>query len=220
MRSVAFWDGAAWSALGEGLNWTVRGLAVHQGELYAAGEFTMSGQTPARYVARWDGAAWRPLPGSLLGPARAIASFDDGTGPALYVGGDFVWLDSTRVGFIASWNGAAWSSLDSGLDGPVESLTVHALDGGRPALIAGGLFVDASGVSSRGLAAWRGCLSACPGDANGDQVIDMADLMIVVDAFNTSEGDALFNAAADFDQNGAVDFEDLNRVIAGFNMGC
>lgn len=220
MRGVAFWDGVSWSALGDGFNGAVRALAEHQGALYAGGEFTMSGAEPIRYIARWDGVAWRALPGLLSGPVRAMKVFNDGSGESLYVAGALGLIDFTPFGSIARWSGSAWSALDAGLNEPAEALEDFALEGDRLALMVGGSFTGASGVSSYGVAVWRGCLSECPGDANGDQVIDMADLMIVVDAFNTSGGDALFNAAADFDLNGAVDFEDLNLVIAGFNMGC
>ncbi len=55
-RRVAFWDGASWHAMGEGLGGTVFALAVSGGVVYAGGEFEFSGSSQARNVARWDGA--------------------------------------------------------------------------------------------------------------------------------------------------------------------
>ncbi|MBL0922235.1 MAG: hypothetical protein IBJ10_08925 [Phycisphaerales bacterium] len=220
VRSVAFWDGSAWSAFGDGFNGTVRALASFQGQLYAAGDFTFSGASPVRFVARWDGDAWRPLPGFLSAPARALRVFNDGSGEALYVAGSFGLIDFTPFGSIARWDGASWSQVRQGVNGRIDALTVHPLSGGRPALIATGLFTQASGVGAYGVAPWRGCLAACPGDANGDGAVDMADLMLVVDAFNTAPGEPAFNPNADFDLSGAVDFRDLNLVIAAFNQDC
>lgn len=220
LRNVAFWDGEQWTPIGEGLNFRVSALAEYAGELYAAGEFTQTGAgAPARYVARWDGVSWRGLPGFLSAPASALRVYDDGTGPALFVGGSFGRIDLEVFGSIARWDGAAWSKLGTGLNGPVRALAVQEIDG-RPSLVATGAFFSASGVPSFGLAEWRGCLAACPGDVDGDGMVSMIDLMRVVDAFNTTESEAAYNADADFDGSGAVDFEDLNRVLAAFNMDC
>ncbi len=57
----------------------------------------------------------------------------------------------------------------------------------------------------------------CPGDTNGDGVVNFADLNAVIGAFNTVSGDAAYSAAADLDQDGDVDFADLNTVLSGFN---
>lgn len=220
MRNVAFWNGAAWSPLGEGLNFTVRALAEYQGDLYAAGEFTQSGATPMRYIARWDGEAWRPLPGTLSGPARAMTIFDDGHGPRLIVAGQFMHLSGTPFGAVASWDGSAWAPLEIGVSGRVDSLATVAPIGGRRSLMLFGLFTSASGIPSYGVAEWRGCLASCPGDANGDDFINMADLNFVISSFNTVDGDPGYNPAADFDGDGAIGFEELNYILAAFNMDC
>ena len=41
--NIARWDRNGWIPAGDGLNGTVRHLHVHDAELYAGGEFTMSG---------------------------------------------------------------------------------------------------------------------------------------------------------------------------------
>lgn len=51
------------------------------------------------------------------------------------------------------------------------------------------------------------------GDANGDGVVDFADLNVVLSNFNV-QGDGL---AGDLNRDGSVDFTDLNEVISFFN---
>lgn len=54
---------------------------------------------------------------------------------------------------------------------------------------------------------------ALPGDANGDGLVNFADLNIVISAFNTSGADI----PGDLDDDGDVDFADLNEVLSNFN---
>ena len=57
----------------------------------------------------------------------------------------------------------------------------------------------------------------CPGDTNGDGVVNFADLNAVISAFNTVEGDLAYSQGADLDSDGDVDFADLNAVLSAFN---
>jgi hypothetical protein len=56
-----------------GLNGDVLALTRFEGDLIAAGRFTLAGQTPAQHVARWDGAAWIPLGLGLSEEVQALA---------------------------------------------------------------------------------------------------------------------------------------------------
>jgi len=51
-------------------------------------------------------------------------------------------------------------------------------------------------------------------DVNGDGIIDDKDLSVLVDAFGLQRGDAGFNAAVDFDNNGVIDFADFELLRA------
>ncbi|MBL0921713.1 MAG: hypothetical protein IBJ10_06250 [Phycisphaerales bacterium] len=56
----------------------------------------------------------------------------------------------------------------------------------------------------------------CPGDANGDNQIDFADLNIVLGSFNqTGQG-----LQGDLNGDGVVNFADLNLVLGNFNLTC
>ncbi|TVQ63110.1 MAG: hypothetical protein EA379_04435 [Phycisphaerales bacterium] len=56
----------------------------------------------------------------------------------------------------------------------------------------------------------------CPGDANGDGVVDFADLSIVLGAF----GDTGVGIPGDLDGDGAVNFGDLAIVLGAFGQSC
>ncbi len=60
----------------------------------------------------------------------------------------------------------------------------------------------------------------CPGDANGDGLVDLADLAVLLAAYGTSAGDGNFNANADFDFNGRIDLADLAALLARFGRQC
>ncbi len=83
---IARWDGAAWHALGSGLNDTVYAIAVAGSNVYVGGSFTdAGGDANADHIARWDGSAWHALGSGLNDAVYAIAV----AGPDVYVGGEF-----------------------------------------------------------------------------------------------------------------------------------
>lgn len=74
---------------------------------------------------------------------RALAVFDDGTGPALYVASGFGTAGGLQANRIGRWNASGWSTLRGGMDGGVW--TPVAPDG---ALYAGGHFGTAGGTAA------------------------------------------------------------------------
>jgi hypothetical protein len=63
----------------------------------------------------------------------------------------------------------------------------------------------------------NGQAAPCPGDANGDNAVDLADLNTVLGAFGTAVAPG---TGADFDGNGMVDLADLNLVLGNFGTSC
>src|SRR5262245_31615189 len=59
------------------------------------------------------------LPGTEA-PVQALATFDDGNGPALYAGGAFATAGGRRASHLARWNGSAWKHVGGGVSGTSE----------------------------------------------------------------------------------------------------
>ncbi len=163
---IAKWNGTIWSALGTGMDDTVRALTVFDdglgggSALYAGGAFTTADGVPANRIAKWNGTNWSSLGTGMEAPVFALTVFDDGLGggPALDAGGDFTTAGGASVNFIAKWNGTNWSTFGTGMDCcGVRALTVFDDGlGGGPALYAGGFFIQAGGVTLNYIAKWSG----------------------------------------------------------------
>jgi hypothetical protein len=211
---VARWDGSAWSALGPGLDSSVRALAAFDdgsgggSELYAGGSFIMAGGTQVNSVARWDGSAWSGLAGGVRGTSptvvRALTVFDDGSGggPALYVAGRFSKAGGIPVSNIARWDGSAWSALGTGLDNEVTSLVVFDDgSGGGPALHAAGSFQFAGATPIARVARWNGSTwSPLGAGIGGSGFFDKVETLVTFDD-GSGAGTALY-AGGDFSEAG------------------
>ncbi|HYC76130.1 MAG TPA: hypothetical protein VEI02_00760, partial [Planctomycetota bacterium] len=159
-----------------GADSTVRAFATFDDgtgpALYAGGDFSYVDGTPASRIARWNGSTWSPLGSGIQGASvRALAVFDDGSGPALYASGLFTGAGGLTAPNIARWNGSAWSPVGAGL-GVGPSAIVHALlvfdDGTGEGLYAGGEFMEAAGagLGGNGIARWNGSTWQHVGVAN------------------------------------------------------
>ncbi len=189
-RRIARWDGAGWTDVGGGVLGPgadeVAALTVFPGGggpvLIAGGDFSQAGGVMVSNLARWNGSAWTSVGGGVEGGSfpdvRALASFDDGGGPALIVGGRFTQAGGTPVESIARWDGSSWSDLGGGISGGsfprVESLLVHD-DGGGPALYVGGVFTTVAGQAITGLARWDGTSWSAVGGGVGGGVTALAE---------------------------------------------
>jgi len=122
---------------------------------------------------------------------RALAVFDDGTGPALYAGGDFITATEVVVNCIARWDGRSWSPVAGGVSRSsypsVYALVVYD-DGTGPALYAAGIFDKAGGVTVNNVAKWDGrAWHPLSGGIPGGVVLGLA-------VFDDGSGPALYVA--------------------------
>lgn len=106
VAGLAAWDGATWSAFGQGVAGEVRSLRAFDGgsggSLYVGGEFSSVDGVGAQNLARWDGSGWSAVGAGLPAEVLALRGFDDGSGPALFVGGGFT-LSPGGDSFLAKW---------------------------------------------------------------------------------------------------------------------
>ena len=107
---IAKWNGSTWSAMGSGMDTSVRALAVMGTDVYAAGGFSSAGGVSASRIARWNGTAWVALGTGLNGDALALTV----SGTDLYVGGAFSTAGGLTANRIAKWDGAALVRADHG----------------------------------------------------------------------------------------------------------
>ncbi len=170
-RTLARFDGSAWSVTNPGTDGDVTAIAaVPGGGCYAAGSFTSIDGVAARHVARWNGSQWSPLGTGTNFPPAALLVLPNGD---LVVGGNFTQAGGVTANGIARWNGSAWSAFGSGMNGYGVRALALLPDG---SLVAGGDFDIAGGQSARGVARWNGSAWLPLGSGVDDRVNALAVL--------------------------------------------
>lgn len=168
--TLAFWNGANWSAgYGAGIWSWVQDLAEHGGFLYAGG--LDHGESYS--VQRWTGDLWDYL-GELNGPTHDLASYDGW----LYVAGEFTTINGAAVPLVGVWAGDGWAVGSFGISASwVSDLLVSGgqlyagasvVSGKRQPSMAAGLYsLDA------GLGQW----TLVAGDVDGSTVSEVPALV-------------------------------------------
>ncbi len=153
LHGIGLWDGVRIRPLGDGLTrfsllHYINGLAMFQGRLIAAGQF--STESGVVNIASWDGESWRALGDGLsAGVVQAVAVYDG----ALYATGRFTRSGGTPLEKIAKWDGAAWSPLANGLIGGLEGRAMAVY---RNELHVAGDFNHAGVSQTNQYAVWNG----------------------------------------------------------------
>ena len=231
---VARWNGSAWESVMTGSSSVrYRGVVVQeQGgpALYLSAFST--------FLMRFDGAAWSTIDLRGANPqgwhcyVNDLAAFDDGSGERLFLSGEITDGTYPRPSFIARLDHGQLTFLALGDDfvayhgtddayWPEAERLFAFTDGefGPDTLVLSGDFTSVAGIGAHTLAGWRAAYPL-PGDINDDNLVNMTDLMLAVDAFNTSASSPTFNPDADINEDGSVDFADLNLVVSTFNSSC
>ncbi len=188
-RSLARWDGNAWSSLGL-TSGAVVTLAVDGSDLYAGGVFKNPGGVAVTNIGRWDGSAWHALgPGLggytniLVDAVRALAI----TNGIIYAGGNFTNSGSQVISNLAQWNGVSWSAVGGGVNDWVYALALKGTD-----LYASGFFTMAGGTAANGIARWNGASwSALGSGITGGTALSIGvwnNLVFVTGSFSTAGG--------------------------------
>ncbi len=106
-----------------------------------------------------------------------------------------------------------WCTIDCG--GGTSTGGVYTLSGtigqADAAVSAGGDYTLAGGF-------WPGTPADCPGDVDGDRVVNLTDLAILLSNFGTGTGAT--RSDGDLNGDGAVSLTDLAIVLAVFGGAC
>ena len=68
-------------------------------------------------------------------------------------------------------------------------------------------------------AAQMGLIQPLVGDINGDGLVDLMDLAILLMSYGTCDGDPEYNPDADLDGSGCIGLEDLAMLLANYGAG-
>lgn len=164
---IAMWNGVTWSALGSGMSTSgtpnVAALAIDSSNnVYAGGNFTSAGGTPANYIAMWNGYTWSNLQdglyafGATMVNALAVDLLDN-----VYVGGTFNMAHDTMVNNIAKWNGSTWTAMGNGLIGSCNAISINPNNND---IYVGGAFLIAGENAANRIAKWNGTTWTAMGD--------------------------------------------------------
>ncbi len=184
-NNIAKWDGKNWSAVGTGLTYlpiypqtakTVKTLTVHNGILYAGGQFDTAGGIRAICIAQWNGSNWDSVSNTFPGVRVAGINtllWDDSV---LFAGGGSggdgsIYVCTTPPYGIYQWNGSSWSSLAAGggyfaenwhgicHEGGIDNIaSVNTLTQYNNSLVIGGRYTQADNgkLASQSVSFWNG----------------------------------------------------------------
>jgi len=223
VNCIARWDGASWSALGEGVSGgpfvDVLALAVLEADgegaqpprLVAGGEFLVAGEVAAGNIARWSSLVpeFTQQPSSVTVAVGAnvnlTASAVNDPVTLRWRKGESVVVDGpTGAGSIISGSSTAQLTITG----------VRSTDAGQYTLLA----TNACGSASS-LPAVLSVNAAppCAGDANGDNQVNGADLSVLLGQFGQS---VTPGTGADFNGDGIVNGADLSVLLGRFGTAC
>ena len=195
-NNIAQWNGSSWSPLGGGLFDPYHAGEVYlavlpNGELVAAGYFSLAGGIPVNNIARWNGTTWSSMGGTLTqvrdltvapngdlivsgwyGIWRWNGTWSQVQGlPGVVAGGPVAVLPNgdlcayssgTSLGLMR-YSGGQWSQLAAFGNGAVWDLQV--LSSG--VLLVGGNFNSVNGLPAAGVASWNGVAWSALGSGVG-----------------------------------------------------
>jgi hypothetical protein len=134
--------------VGGGADATVRSLASQAATLYAGGDFTVAGTTPANRIARWDGGNWSALGSGMNNAVAALGV----VGNLVYAGGSFTNAGGVRALRFAVWNGSSWAATGAnGMNDAVNRIKVSGTN-----VYVGGIFTQADDILVNHVGVWNG----------------------------------------------------------------
>lgn len=155
--SIAKWDGTGWISVGNGVaggsgptpySTDVTAMAVYNGDLYVAGDFTSAGGTPVNHIAKWNGTSWSNVSSGMNYSVDALCVYNG----ELYACGSFDDAGGINAKRIAKWNGVLWLPVGTGITtGTANCMAVY-----NNQLYVGGAFGTVGGQAVNYIASWDG----------------------------------------------------------------
>jgi trimeric autotransporter adhesin len=171
---VARWNGASWSAFGQGIGvfnyHPMFAIAeLPNGDVLASGAFpsVVGAPNQGTGISRWNGSAWVPIEPPTIGDGQALTRLPNGD---VVVGGTFTSLAGVAVNRLGRFDGTTWSPLGSGVSGSVNSSVSALATMPNGDVIAGGEFQTAGGVPAQRVARWSGTAWSAMGAGLGGNV--------------------------------------------------
>ena len=226
-RGFAKWDGQQWTApypFGAGVSglWA---FAVHDDgnapAVYTNQPVVIDGTV--RYgVKKWDGSTFTfigepdPIPNGFAS-VNALASFDDGRGPALYICGTFASFEGVPARNIVRWDGTHFEPVGAGVYydpdylGAIQDVRGPALYiGGEELINAGGGTLQQSGVL---LVGCPNCYADCD-LSEGPTRLNVNDFVCFINKY------AALDPYANCNVDAAIDIADFSCFMTKFAQGC
>ncbi|MCA9245296.1 MAG: hypothetical protein KDA32_15175 [Phycisphaerales bacterium] len=112
-----------------------------------------------------------------------------------------------------------WSTPDAGGVSSRIGYELHGAIGQSDAgtLSAAGYTLNGGFITTNAAASVQ---PPCAGDTNGDDMVDLSDLALLLSVFGSCEGDMQYVPAADFDNTGCVELGDLALLLSVFGANC
>lgn len=148
------WTGSQWTPVGNG--WIgVGGLwnlisavvALPNGDLVAAGNFTIGGVE--RFVAHWNGSNWDTMAGGTDSGVLSLLTLPAGD---VFVSGNFTTAGYLAAHGVASWDGTAWHQVGGAINGVVHDVAELPSGG----LVVVGAFSAVGDLPAKRVALWQG----------------------------------------------------------------
>lgn len=133
---LARWNGSTWAPLGSGIGGAtgnnppvvVAMLPRANGELIAAGAFSVANGSVGNSIARWNGSTWAPLGSGLLlgGFEASVVGLLELPNGDLLVAGYFDTAGGAPASALARWNGSSWAPWSANTVGSVSAMVFDA----------------------------------------------------------------------------------------------
>ncbi len=114
-----------WEAVGSGLDAKVSALTTDaQGNVYAGGIFTKSGELTVNNIAKWNGSSWENLGEGTNGQVLEIACYQNN----VYAAGIFTKSgNNVKSKCVAMYDGINWNKMGEGIDNSSITPSVYGL---------------------------------------------------------------------------------------------